>query len=81
MWAKRSPSITEQRRKAFIFFTKNTHTERERERERERRERRDGLGERAGKVLEFAVFKISFLTSLCCFSSLFASYFYIIQIV
>ena len=77
MWAKRSPSITEQRRKAFIFFTKNTHTERERERE----ERRDGLGERAGKVLEFAVFKISFLTSLCCFSSLFASYFYIIQIV
>ena len=79
MWAKRSPSITEQRRKTFIFFTKNTHTERGRE--RERRERRDGLGERAGKVLEFAVFKISFLTSLCCFSSLFASYFYIIQIV
>ena len=79
MWAKRSPSITEQRRKAFIFFhKKHTHGERERERERERR---DGLGERAGKVLEFAVFKISFLTSLCCFSSLFASYFYIIQIV
>ena len=61
----------------YFFHKKHTHGEREREREK----RRDGLGERAGKVLEFAVFKISFLTSLCCFSSLFASYFYIIQIV
>ena len=68
------------KKKSLYFFHKK-HTHGERERERERRERRDGLGERAGKVLEFAVFKISFLTSLCCFSSLFASYFYIIQIV
>ena len=68
-------------KKKNLYFFHKKHTHGEREREREREERRDGLGERAGKVLEFAVFKISFLTSLCCFSSLFASYFYIIQIV